>query len=249
VWNTAPYYLEPKAAIVSEGMGTGKTCICLALILSTKYQLAKIEGVREESFGRISTIRTRRSEKFPWVTSGDEVEPVGHVMGRLDREQRHRAETSDVEMLVDGQRTLNRVPTLSDLTLDLITCSTHSRALPTMHGEGPTKAWKLPTTTNDDLPYVWEIPLPKGRDDTRSTGATKRKVYISATTLVIVPDILVAQWLSEIQKHVKEGALDYIKLEKDDHVPDEMDLAKLDLVLVSESKIRAEESRFWMLGE
>ncbi|RUS26963.1 hypothetical protein BC938DRAFT_483884, partial [Jimgerdemannia flammicorona] len=32
------YYDDPPGGIICEDMGTGKTCICLALILATKYQ-------------------------------------------------------------------------------------------------------------------------------------------------------------------------------------------------------------------
>lgn len=236
IWNTAQYYPEPKAAIVSEGMGTGKTCICLALVLAFKHQLANIDQVRGDSFGRISSRRTARSEAFPWVAhrniENEEDLATSLMVGNNDGHG----------MLVDGNRTFNTVPRLYDLTLDLILCSTHFRALHLHERDA-----FIPT--NEDLPYVWEIPLPKGRDDTRSTSSIRRKVYISATSLIIVPDILVAQWLAELNKHVKEGALDYIKLEKDDIVPNEEELAKLDLVIVSETKIRLEESRFWTAGE
>lgn len=77
----------------------------------------------------------------------------------------------------------------------------------------------------------------------------RQKVFISAATLIIVPDILVAQWLTEISKHVKERAPEYIKVEKDNIVPEAKELAKLDLVLVSETKIRMEDPRFGLVGE
>lgn len=234
IWNTAQYYLEPKAAIVSEGMGTGKTCICLALILSFKHQLANIDEVRGDSFGRISSRRTARSEAFPWVSNSNEAEDEEAINASLA--------SGSAGMMVQGSRTLTKVPSLYDLTLDLVLCSTHHRAL-RLHEQRDAFV-----PTDADLPYVWEIPVPKGRDDTRSLSATRRKVYISATSLVVVPDILVAQWLAEIGKHVSEGALEYIKLERDDDIPSAEELCKLDLVLVSESKMRLEESRFWPAG-
>lgn len=129
------------------------------------------------------------------------------------------------------------VPCLFDLTLDVLHCSQHAKQLaldPRLH-----------VSSDADLPYCWEIPPLKGRGDTRSESLERKQVFISAATLIIVPDILVAQWLAEIGKHVKEDALDYIKVEKGDNMPDERELCKLDLVLVSEGKVRAEESRFW----
>jgi SNF2 family DNA or RNA helicase len=39
------------------------------------------------------------------------------------------------------------------------------------------------------------------------------RVYLSKTTLVIVPLILVEQWLQEIEKHVEPGALSVLRVE------------------------------------
>ena len=219
VWETAPYYLEPRSAIVSEGMGTGKTCICLALILVTRHRLVNVE-LEDSTIGTVSSVRTGRQESFPWL------EDAGAPPANPYQDD-----------VAPGERAARPFPSLQDLTLDLLYCSKHYKQLsidPSTH-----------TPSSADLPYIWEEPPSKGRDGTRSVGSTKRKVYLSAATIVIVPDILVAQWLAEIDKHVKEDALEYIKLEKGDVVPNEAELCKLDLVLISEAKIRSEEGRFW----
>lgn len=39
------------------------------------------------------------------------------------------------------------------------------------------------------------------------------KVYLSKTTLVVVPPILVEQWMQEIEKHVDSGALKILRVE------------------------------------
>lgn len=225
-------------------MGTGKTCICLALILVFKYCLVEIDDViRNDSFGRISSRRTARSEAFPWVRNDDEDEEESY--STASSRSALNARDRNMEMMVDSSRTLKKVPTLYDLTLDLLSCSTHFRSLK-LH---ESTSLQSKPATNDDLPYVWEIPKPKQRDDTRSSTLPKRKVYLSSSTLIIVPDILISQWLAEINKHIQEGALDYIKVEKDDLMPSEIELCKLDLILVSESKVRMEESRFWSACE
>ena len=234
VWNSAPTYPEPKSAIISEGMGTGKTCICLALILTSRQQLAKIDH-ESEGIGpsHMSTVRTRRHERFPWCqdengSEAKEYQPVNPWR----------------ENTFEARRSKSKIPSLHSLSLDLLFCSRSQRDLaPRMQDQY--------APTDDDLPYVWEIPPTKGREATRSTAQEKKKWYISAATLVIVPDILIAQWLGEIQKHVKEDALDYIKVEKNDKMPGAAQLCQLDLVLVSEGKVRAEAEgvKGWMKGD
>jgi hypothetical protein len=154
-----------------------------------------------------------------------------------DLEGHSRRAGRGAQTAVDIESSGGSVPSLFSLTLDLLHCSQHVK----QQSLDP----RLHVSSDADLPYLWEIPPNKGRDGTRSESLQPKKVYISAATLVIVPDILVAQWLAEIAKHVKEDALEYIKIEKGDDVPDERELCKLDLVLICESKIRSEESRFW----
>lgn len=227
LWRTAQYHLEPRSAIVAEGMGTGKTCICLALVLSLRHRLAKVD-FDSAAPSQMSFVRTDKHESFPWAVGG--LSTFGAVVPAEDQTARDPWQTA-------------RVPSLRDLTLDFVSTSMHQR---TIQASVPL-SWYKPTIQS--LPYLWEIPPSKTRDDTRSSASIPRRVYISAATLVIVPDILVAQWLAEIKKHIKEGALDYIKIEKHDEMPTAAELCLLDLVLMSESKVRTEELRFWPQGE
>ena len=234
VWNSAPSFVEPKSAIVSEGMGTGKTCICLALILTTRHHLAEIDRDREHANSfHLSSIRSGRHENFPWAQEANSKDINESSITRF-------SETAA------SPSAIHPVPSLHDLTLDILFCSRHPRQL-----EKQSDDYHIPTNQDQDLPYIWEIPPSKGREATRSYARQRKKVYISAATLVIVPDILVAQWVAEIQKHVKEGFLDYVKLDKHDPMPDAARLCRLDLVLLSESKVRseAEGAKGWMTGE
>ena len=195
----------------------------IALVLTTRHQLANIDQ-DNATLGTVTSVRTARSESFPW----HQELPIEHL---------HPARRASTSVHIAREPENIAPPSLVDLTLDVLHCSQHVKELsldPRMH---------IPSEA--DLPYLWDIPALKGRDDTRSESLQRKKVYISAATLVIVPDILVAQWLAEISKHVKEDALDYIKIEKGDTVPDEQELCRLDLVLICESKVRSEESRFW----
>jgi hypothetical protein len=225
-------------------MGTGKTCICLgkrrtglrsgsrsnsriaALILTTRHQLANIDA-DNATLGIVTSVRTEHSETFPWHHE--------ELLDDLEVHSRRAGRGAQAATPIEDSR--GSVPSLFSLTLDLLHCSQHVK----QQNLDP----RLHVSSDADLPYLWEIPPNKGRDGTRSESLQRKQVYISAATLVIVPDILVAQWLAEIAKHVKEDGLEYIKIEKGDDVPDERELCKLDLVLICESKIRSEESRFW----
>lgn len=236
IWLAPPVYLEPKSAIVSEGMGTGKTCICLALILTSRHRLAKIDdlAVRNEE---ISSIRTGRFDELTHESYTDAYQ-IPEESPPL------RRSSPSLPLPARSSPRSTAVPSLKDLSLEVAFSSMHYRQVEQelQHAFGD----HLHAHSDVDLPYVWDIPPTKIRDNTRSVVQDARKVYVSGTTLVIVPDILVAQWLAEMKKHVKEGALEYVKIEKNDIVPEPEQLCRLDLVLVAESKIRSEESRFWM---
>jgi hypothetical protein len=239
IYFDAPLYIEPKSAIVAEGMGTGKTCICLALVMTTRGTLASIDESKETV--AISTVRTARHEEFPWAQEEEEDD-----LDRRITKRRKIYHVPDIDRPV-GETSpwhIRAVPTLRDLALDCLASQTHHRTLL----EDSTLASSI---TDQDLPYFWEIPSAKGREDTRSSARERRKIYVSAATLVVVPDILVAQWLAEIQKHIKEGALDYIRVDKSEQIPSSSTMCKVDLVLISESKIRAEagRDREWALSK
>lgn len=214
IWSRPPMHLESKSAIVSEGMGTGKTCICLALVLATRHQLAKTEDTLGSR--KLSDVRSSKRELFPWAQ--DE-----HSL-RKSRQLR-----------------LRTVPCLRDMALDALLSNRHREEL-----LYDARFAHLGILQPDDVPYVWEYPPSKGREDTRSVPATPQQIFVSAASLVVVPDILVAQWLAEIAKHVKPGALTYTKIDKGKDIPPPIELAKYDLVLISESRMRSEEANFYL---
>jgi hypothetical protein len=50
----------------------------------------------------------------------------------------------------------------------------------------------------------------------RSTALSKHKVYLANTTLVVVPQILIKQWMHEISKHVEEGGLRVLEVGREE---------------------------------
>ncbi|KXS21164.1 hypothetical protein M427DRAFT_312751 [Gonapodya prolifera JEL478] len=69
------------------------------------------------------------------------------------------------------------------------------------------------------------------------------KVYLSSTTLVIVPDVLMAQWQSQLNLHTFEGSLRVLPISEDlDHeLPPATELVKYDAVLISWRRLGKEE--------
>lgn len=49
----------------------------------------------------------------------------------------------------------------------------------------------------------------------RLISTASKKIYLANTTLVVVPPILVSQWKQEIEKHVIEGFLNVLVVEKE----------------------------------
>lgn len=127
IWNSAQFHPEPKAAILSEGMGTGKTCICLALVLALKHQLAKGDQLRGDLLGgTISSRRTALSESFPWRLE----EEAGIQQGPAASTRRTRGTGPGTGVLAGGPRTLNTVPSLFNLALNLVHSHTHFTSSP-----------------------------------------------------------------------------------------------------------------------
>ena len=59
----------------------------------------------------------------------------------------------------------------------------------------------------------------------RAAAPAVRAVYLSAATLVIVPDTLQRQWQSEILKHCTGDVLRYLYVKNNDQLPDAPELA------------------------
>ncbi|KAJ1893889.1 hypothetical protein LPJ66_005503 [Kickxella alabastrina] len=210
------WYSDARGGIICEDMGTGKTCECLALILLTKRQMARppIEG-----------------ETLPCV---------GTVTSRLETDAGKN--TSDNNSGVGLPR--KGVPSLKYLAVRtaLLSCA---ESLRVMHDDGmiPDDLWQQ---LEPYPPYYWVNPIAESR--TRRGAPTDNmqslffKVYLSSSTIVVVPDNLVDQWVREKYKHVEDhGGLEILKLDDSvNTIPEPQTLIKYDLVLVSVSRLSKE---------
>lgn len=94
--------------------------------------------------------------------------------------------------------------------------------------------------------YFVRPPAPKRARRSQFLRPT-RKVYLSTSTLVVVPDTLIQQWQTEILKHVQDNTLNVLTISKPTQsIPTASELLKLDILLLSHSRFAKEddEGRF-----
>ena len=82
------------------------------------------------------------------------------------------------------------------------------------------------------------------RDMARRAPAALLKVFLSSSTIVIVPDTLVNQWVGEIHKHIEPLQLNFLTISSvNDDIPDATVLATYDLVIITYGRFSLEYSR------
>ncbi|KAK9237884.1 P-loop containing nucleoside triphosphate hydrolase protein [Lipomyces kononenkoae] len=178
------YFDGTFGGVLSEEMGFGKTCICIALICATKYQGSRVPDdclfipTEQTSVSSLSSIcaRTINSLGLPWRT--------------------YRSSLPDkcIELL-----TQNRASYVVEDRR-----SSHTRA------------------------------------GTRGNERVKpQTIILSGTTLVICPDALVHQWLSELEKHVIKGFLNVLSFNGYD-CGSNVDFSSFDVVLMSQRRFALE---------
>ena len=69
---------------------------------------------------------------------------------------------------------------------------------------------------------------------------SEKIVRVCWSTLVVVPQNLLIQWQHEIQRHIRDGALDVLVIDSKQPIPSSTVLAEYDVVLISKSRLEAE---------
>lgn len=89
--------------------------------------------------------------------------------------------------------------------------------------------------------YSPKPPAPK-RARRREVTLPQETVYLSTSTLVVVPDTLIQQWSAEILKHVHDDVVTYITISKPTQaIPPPSELLKTDILLLSHSRFAKED--------
>lgn len=215
-----PRFEEPRSGLLAEEMGAGKTAIALALILSTLGEFPILSSTSSKYLdGSIcstpSIVLTEISKKFPFKKYREEVSrlsprlperligaEVSMTQKEIDEEERARA-NQHAKITLDST-IIKPLPSLQNLMINL---SRTSSAI-----DPNSKALSVPLLKkklNDNPPFYYVHPS-KYQQNSRG-GRTKTflpvKIYITSCTLVVVPPLLLKQWVAEIEKHCKEGVL------------------------------------------
>ncbi|OBS26889.1 hypothetical protein FPOA_00832 [Fusarium poae] len=93
----------------------------------------------------------------------------------------------------------------------------------------------------EENPGYYFIPPPKTRRTTRRASGvvelTKKRVYLSNGSIVVVPSNLLAQWKQEIKKHT--DGLEVLVVDGYKDLPPPRDLLKYDMLLFSQPRLEA----------
>lgn len=165
-----PLYLPPRGGILAENMGLGKTCICLALICISKFQISEIPG--------------------PY--------------------RRRKAYHSETTSPVSG-----KMKSLLDICVDFVT--QNSIPWKEYYADFPANITKKLESTIGYFEKVEpRINLRKTRSslsiESGRTSSKHRKLYLSSTTLIVLPDNLFHQWRVELFKHVEKNFLNTLEI-------------------------------------
>ncbi|WWC90504.1 uncharacterized protein L201_005440 [Kwoniella dendrophila CBS 6074] len=207
------WYDLPRGGILCEQMGTGKTLMCLSLITSTLHQ----PTLPPPNNIDLSPIITDLAERtYPFASNSD--------LRALTGYPKHKTKLE--------------FPSLVELCSNVI-------------------ATNIPSAVND--PNVLDIfrPLLERKlfyctlppDDECARYSKKKtadqavkKVYLAKGTLVIVPQILIHQWQSEIDSHLEENALKVYNATNDE-LPSIEELLEYDVILMDTLRFGAEETQ------
>ncbi|GAA6063484.1 hypothetical protein JCM10212_001000 [Sporobolomyces blumeae] len=246
---------EPKAGILAEDMGVGKTLIVLALVMSTQYELPDLDGTSATK-GKGAphldpVVLTKDSAEFPFEAEARERQrirprvPERLPFVKLDEREERELQARLAKQHEDDdreRRRTRRLPSLRQIALQLI--KTTSFAI-----RDPANAAVLDRlAVVDELahdPPFYRVVSMAGTSGSRaghSGGHEIEEVVVAATTLIVVPNELVRQWKAEIDKHIARDALKVKVLRNNQDVfPSESEMATYDVVLMSATRFISDE--------
>lgn len=172
-------------------MGTGKTLMCLSSILATLHQPTQPPPY-EIDLSPIVTQHMLDTYPFPNVQAiRDRCWPEGvkHVEDSL------------------------ALPSLAQTCANMLACRDQSVDIESSHVKN-----QLSTLIKQKTFYLKYPADTSWMRNVRaaSTQSTAERIYLANSTLVVVPPILVDQWMQEIDKHVEADALRVLRVGSED---------------------------------
>ncbi|KAI0034030.1 SNF2 family N-terminal domain-containing protein [Vararia minispora EC-137] len=213
-----PQVSRPRGGILCEELGTGKTVMTLATILSTLDQLPS----PEPSFSNpiVLTPLSFRLFRGPGYDAARQ---------RAKRPALHPTDEA--------------FPTLLETMIHFIRLNpAKRRQLQNILEQRPSLTQAIRRNVPFYLQYKDIVQPVRGRGKPHDPGP--RVVYLTTATLVVVPPNLVAQWVSEIHKHVS-STIRFLVVRDHDDFPSVLDMAsEYDIILLSHARFAREEPRF-----
>lgn len=230
-------YADVRGGILCDEMGTGKTLICLALILHTRHEVAQ-----PDAEPMASAITSSMALEFP----SDEYRGADPAEGTLTR---FVAGVFGAPIVGErlGQSRKRNAPVPPHIRMNkrhaptsLVNITAHK--LRTTYSLSHEEFSTLPPHLqhllgNLSAPFFNLWPAAPARTSRASSDRTPVRVYVSAATLVLIPQTLIAQWHQEIEKHCP-GTLRVLSVsDTRTELPAALSLAQdYDLVLMTHSR-------------
>ena len=95
----------------------------------------------------------------------------------------------------------------------------------------------------EENPSWYSIPKSQRARRANSRPTEEKKIYLSSTTLIVVPPNLVGHWKEEISTHLEQGVVSVLVFQDDSQsLPSARDLLKADVILMSKTRFEDEMS-------
>lgn len=198
-------------------MGTGKTLMCLSLIMATLHQICMPAPGADLINGTSTRTTSERVWSYPFVKE----RILRYTLG-LD---------------LEGDP---RMPNLQELCADKLV----------QHDASAQHAAFLPDTVQgyfkrQHVYYTWHHPDDGMSRETRNIRQEERavplikQVYLANSTIILVPQILLKQWVGQVKLHVRDSAVRMLVVEHEDKLCDVEKLITYDVSASNHSSYTA----------
>ncbi|KAJ7073880.1 hypothetical protein C8F01DRAFT_4069 [Mycena amicta] len=230
--------VEPcRGGILCEELGTGKTVMCLSLILATMNQISAPEPSILDTRPILTPLAFRHFTSPEY--SAARTRFFLHTRKAAPRTQSQRPVPSLTELL------------LHKLAVDPILFTPESR---TSEFERNKEAFdnleQYAAPKRDNLPFYLDYqgePVDNERLNRRGSGQQKQAgpfmLYLTSASLVVVPKNLLLQWSKEIELHCRDHVRFHV-VQEGKKIPPASELAsQYDIILMSYSTFTAEDKK------